>query len=99
MKIKYSIKFLSLLENIFTQAGYTVRYEKGNFQAGYCLLNQQRIIVVNRYFALEGKINCLIEILKTVSWKFENLSDKEAEVFNAIATQNLKDSQISLEIE
>jgi len=86
MKVRYSPKFLVDLEDIFKQAGYPVRYEKGSFQAGYCLLHQQKIIVINRYFALEGKINALIEILRQVDWAFESLSEKAQTLYEAIKT-------------
>lgn len=84
MKIKYTPKFLTDLENVFKEAGYPVRYEKGNFHAGYCVLHQQKIIVINRYFALEGKINALMEILRSVNWSFEGLSNKAQELYEIV---------------
>ena len=89
MKIKYTPKFLSDLEEVFKQAGYPVRYEKGNFQAGYCVLHKQKIIVINRYFALEGKINALLEILRQVDWSFEGLSERSQEIYAGIKAQTL----------
>lgn len=53
------------METLFIAEGYQIRYEKGNFKAGYCLLNASKIIVINKYFTLEGRINALVEILKT----------------------------------
>jgi hypothetical protein len=90
MKIRYTPKFLTDLENIFEHAGYPVRYEKGNFQAGYCVLHKKRIIVVNRYFALEGKVNTLLELLKTVDWSFENLPEKSKELYEFIKNETIE---------
>lgn len=84
MQIKYNSKFLSQIENIFKEAGYTLRYEKGNFQSGYCILKTQKIIIVNQYYPLEGKINCLIHILKNVDWKFENLNETSEKLYQSI---------------
>ncbi len=94
MKIRYSPKFLTDLEDVFKQAGYPVRYEKGSFQAGYCVLHQQKIIVINRYFALEGKINALIEILKSVDWDFNELSEKAQALYHGIKIE----TQASLDL-
>ncbi len=84
MKVKYNTKFLQNLENIFAQSSYALRYEKGNFKSGYCILNQKRVVVVNKYYTLEGKINCLLEILKQVDWDFSELPEKEAQLFQQI---------------
>ncbi len=54
---------LKKLEEIFDEAEYTLRYELGNFHAGYCVLEDKKVVVVNRYFSLESKINTLVDIL------------------------------------
>jgi hypothetical protein len=79
MKVKYTQKFLEMLENTFQNMEYQVRYEKGNFQAGYCLLSGQKIIIINKYFTLEGRINALIEILKKVDIPESILADDKNE--------------------
>lgn len=83
-KIKFTSKYLAQLENIFRQAGYMVRYEKGNFKSGYCILKNTKVVVINRYYTLEGKVNCLVEILKTVDWAFENLEEPEKNIYQQI---------------
>ncbi|THH41064.1 hypothetical protein [Neolewinella litorea] len=57
---KHSLK---KLENLMQELGYTVRYEKGNFTSGYCLVEQRRVAIVNRFYDTEGRINVLLEIL------------------------------------
>ena len=64
------------LEDIFSESDYTLRYEKGHFKSGYCLLNDTRIAIVNKYYTLEGKINSLIDILRLIDVDPEQLSDK-----------------------
>ncbi|MDX2303606.1 MAG: hypothetical protein NW226_12450 [Microscillaceae bacterium] len=90
MKIKYTLKYLGLLENIFSQSGYTLRYEKGNFKSGYCILNTQKIVVVNKYYTTEGKINCLIDIIRTINWEFTNLDEKEQKLYLEILQSDPK---------
>ena len=76
MQIKYTPHFLRKLEDIFSESDYTLRYEKGHFKSGYCLLNDTRIAIVNKYYTLEGKINSLIDILRLIDVDPEQLSDK-----------------------
>jgi hypothetical protein len=65
--IKYTPQFLKKLEDIFSENGYTLRYEKGNFKSGFCVLEERKIIVVNRFSSLESRINVLLEILRTLA--------------------------------
>ena len=73
MRIKYTTHFLSKLEDLFSESTYILRFEKGNFQSGYCVLNESKIAIVNKYFPLEGKINSLIEIIRSVELNPEGL--------------------------
>ena len=61
MKITSSV--LTKLETIFHSIGFIVRYEKGSFIGGYCLLQQQKVVIVNKFFPIESKANTLIDIL------------------------------------
>ena len=36
--MKYNQPTLNGLEKILEEAGYVVRYERGSFQSGYCIL-------------------------------------------------------------
>jgi hypothetical protein len=51
------------LEALLEAVDYVVRYEKGNFQSGYCLVENRRIAVINKFFAIEAKINSLVDII------------------------------------
>jgi hypothetical protein len=84
MQIRYTPQFLSKLEELFSQSGYMLRYEKGNFKAGYCLLKDTRIAIVNKYFTTEGKINCLIEMLRGIQIDTSGFSDKNKKLYQEI---------------
>jgi len=60
---KFTPQFLAKIENIFAQTPYILRYEKGTFQAGHCILKSEKIILINKFYSLEGKIQALLEIL------------------------------------
>ncbi|HRC32261.1 MAG TPA: hypothetical protein PK736_02325 [Bacteroidia bacterium] len=61
--MKYTQNFLKKVEDQLNESGYQVRYEKGNFKSGYCVLETKKVVVVNKFVTLENKINTLVEIL------------------------------------
>lgn len=62
------------MEQLFEEARYRVRYEKGNFNSGFCVLEDRRIAVINRFLNVEGRINALVEILPTLNVNEDELS-------------------------
>lgn len=80
--MKYTETSLKHLETVFIELGYTVRYEKGSFKASYCLLKDQKVAVLNKYFTVEGKINALLEIIKTIEVDLTLLSEKSQQFLN-----------------
>jgi hypothetical protein len=83
--LKNTPLFLSKLEDIFVEAEYMLRYEKGSFKAGYCLLKDTKVVVVNKYLNTESRIQCLAELLKTMEIDQEKLSDKSKKIWQEIA--------------
>ena len=84
MELKYTRSFLNRLEELFAESDYMLRYEKGNFKAGYCVLKDMNVVVVNKYYALEGKVNCLFEILRTINIDAGKLSEKNQKLLAEI---------------
>lgn len=72
------------------ETDYILRYEKGNFQSGYCILNSKKVAIVNKYFTHEGKINALIDILKSIEIDREKLSPKNKILFTELSQTDLK---------
>ena len=64
---KYTPSVLEKLETLFDEMNYVVRYEKGNFKSGYCLIKDKRVLVINKYFNTESRINCFIELLPKIN--------------------------------
>lgn len=52
------------LQGVLKAQDYKVRYEKGNFKGGYCIVHDQRMIIINKFHPLESKISTLVEIIK-----------------------------------
>lgn len=80
-EFNYTKHFLNKLEDLYSETDYHLRYEKGNFKSGYCLLNSKKIAIVNKYYSLEGKINCLIEMLKEIEIHADKLSAKNQKLY------------------
>ena len=60
MKINMILEELSLLAGQF---GYVVRKEKGGFRGGNCVLNSQKIIVVNVLAPYETRVSIIARVL------------------------------------
>lgn len=86
--IKYTNQFLSKLEDLIAESDYTLRYEKGNFKSGFCVLKDQKIIIVNKFYATEGKINALYEILRTVPLDISRFTEKNQKFYQEINQQS-----------
>jgi hypothetical protein len=93
---KYTKYLLEKIEQLFGELGYTVRYERGSFQSGYCLVHQQRIVVINKFFETEARINTLLEILDTLSVDTASLSPTSQQTYEKIhSILNQEDSPAS----
>lgn len=65
--IKFTKHFLKKLEELLSELGFVLRYEKGNFQSGYCLVEHRNILVVNKFFDTENRIQVIIEIIQQLN--------------------------------
>lgn len=88
MGFKYNAAMLKKLEDIFSEGGYTVRYERGNFQNGFCVLEKRRVVVINKFHEPEARINSMVEILSTINdLELENLSSESASLLQQIKAE------------
>ncbi|HEV8269753.1 MAG TPA: hypothetical protein VGQ04_00530, partial [Chitinophagaceae bacterium] len=60
--MKYTQTTLDKLETIVEEAGYVLRYERGTFQSGYCILEERKVVVLNKFLQLEGRINTMLDL-------------------------------------
>ncbi|HMT36273.1 MAG: hypothetical protein IPL09_01835 [Bacteroidetes bacterium] len=74
MSIKYTPATLKKFEELYDEIGYSIRFEKGNFNSGYCILLDKKIVVVNKFLTLEGRINALIDILPSITFDCTQLN-------------------------
>lgn len=82
--MKYTQTTLDKAEKILEEAGYVVRYERGTFQSGYCILEQRKVVVLNKFLQVEGRINTLLDIIPQLSIQPELLSSDSRKLYEAI---------------
>lgn len=56
---------LKKLEKLMKALGFQVRYGRGNFQSGFCLLDEQNMLVINQFFDTQARMQALLDCLKT----------------------------------
>lgn len=82
--LKFTKHNLKKIEDLFSELEYTVRYERGNFNAGYCIVENQRVVVINKFYDAEGRINCLLDILGSVEVDTARLDEKSARFYRQL---------------
>ena len=86
--MKYNVTTLDKIEKLLHETGYVIRYERGNFQSGYCILEEKRVLVLNKFLPLEGRINTLIDILPQLNIHVEQLPPESRKVLeNLLKTE------------
>ncbi|MCK9211474.1 MAG: hypothetical protein M0P61_11615 [Ignavibacteriaceae bacterium] len=84
MKIKEK-EFEDVIEELkalAAQLGATVRFEKGDFKGGYCLLKDSKVIVINKLANTQRKAIILSEALKDLGVENIYLTPKIREIIN-----------------
>jgi hypothetical protein len=81
MNIKYTQTTLDKLEAIPEQSGYVLRYERGTFQSGYCILESKKVVVLNKFLQTEGRINTLLDLIPQLSISIDALTDEAQRLF------------------
>lgn len=93
--MKYTKTVLQKLETLLEETGYTVRYEKGNFNSGYCIVEQKKIAIVNKFFDVEGRINSLSDILSTIDLSEIALTEASAKFYDRWKKRSVEEDEIS----
>jgi hypothetical protein len=82
--MKYNQSTLDKIEKILDEAEYVVRYERGNFQSGYCILEQRKVVVLNKFLQMEGRINTLIDIVPQLNINPELLTAEVRKTYDNV---------------
>src|SRR5688572_28497623 len=85
--MKYTQATLDKLEAITEEAGYVLRYERGTFQSGYCILEEKKVVVLNKFLQTEGRINTLIDLIPQLEINAEVLTEESKKLFQEIISK------------
>lgn len=85
--MKYTQTTLDKLEAITQEAGYVLRYERGTFQSGYCILESRKVVVLNKFLQIEGRINTLIDIIPQLDINSELLTEESRKIYLGIISR------------
>ena len=85
--MKYTQSTLDKLEAIPEQSGYVLRYERGSFQSGYCILEERKVVVLNKFLQIEGRINTLLDLIPQLDINTETLADDSRKVYMDIMSK------------
>jgi len=86
--MKYTQTSLDKLGNILEETGYVVRYERGTFQSGWCLLEARKIVVLNKFLSIEGRINTLMEIIPQLQVDFDKLTHESQKLYDEVVKKS-----------
>jgi hypothetical protein len=82
--MKYNQTTLNKIEKILEEGQYIVRYERGTFQSGYCILEAKKVIVLNKFLNAEGRINTLIDLLPKITLNIDLLTHESQQMYENI---------------
>ena len=94
MALKYNKTTLSNLEQLFKESNFTIRYEKGQFKSGYCLIHSKKVIIINKFFDTKGRIENFLDILNQISLTDNLLSQRSQEFLTIIRKTNLEQAKL-----
>jgi hypothetical protein len=87
--MKYTQTTLDKVEDILGESEYVVRYERGTFQSGWCLLEARKIVVLNKFLDTEGRINTLVDLIPQLNIDFDKLTHNSQKLYEEIVKQYL----------
>ena len=82
--MKYTKTTLDKLEAIVQESGYVLRFERGTFQSGYCILEEKKVVVLNKFLQTEGRINTLIDLIPQLTISNELLNEESKKTYAEI---------------
>jgi len=82
--MKYTQTTIDKLETVVEEAGYVLRYERGTFQSGYCILEERKVVVLNKFLQLEGRINTMLDLIPQLEINQDLLSEESKKLHKEI---------------
>ncbi|MEP7267674.1 MAG: hypothetical protein ABI844_08595 [Saprospiraceae bacterium] len=93
-KIRFTKNTLDKIEQLLHEAGYIIRYEKGNFQSGFCVLESRNLVIINRFFEAEGRIIAFLDIIPQLAINTEVISESSMALYQNILVESEKEEMV-----
>ncbi len=87
--MKYNQATLNKLEKVLDEAGYILRYERGSFQSGFCILEDKKVVVLNKFLIPEGRINTLIDLIPSLNINYDLLTHDSQKLYDEVKVKNV----------
>ena len=91
--MKSLLKNVEKLEEIISNSNYILRYEKGNFKSGWCLLEEKRIVILNKFLQMDDRQQILMDLIPQLDILFDSLTFENQQLYNSIIKKN-KDTKL-----
>lgn len=91
--MKFTQSYLDKLGDILGQSGYTMRYERGTFQSGWCLLEEKKMVVLNKFLDTEGRINTLLDLIPQLNITFDKLTHESQKLYEEVLKKTTVESK------
>ncbi len=85
--MKYTQTTLEKIEKILEEGEYVIRYERGTFQSGYCILEQKKVVVLNKFLQTEGRINAMMDIIPQLKINLDSLTPETKKIYLEIVAK------------
>jgi hypothetical protein len=84
--MKFTQSYLDKLQDILSQSGYVIRYERGTFQSGWCLLEQ-------KFLDVEGRTNTLLDLIPQLKIDFDKLTHGSQKLYEEVMKKTTLESK------
>ncbi len=91
--MKFTQSYLDKLGDILGQSSYTIRYERGTFQSGWCLLEEKKMVVLNKFLDTEGRINTLLDLIPQLNIAFDKLTHESQKLYEEVLKKTTVESK------
>ena len=92
--MKFNQSTLDKLEGVLSQADYKMRYERGTFQSGWCLLEDKRVVVLNKFLDIEGRINTLLDLIPQLNINYDKLTLEGQKLYDSVVSKSDRKSVV-----
>ena len=81
-------KIFQELENLAETLNIKIIQEKGNFEGGYCLLEKEKIIVINKLKPIEQRLHALIHAFSQLETSYIYIKPAIREIIKTMGMQH-----------